>query len=89
MDRIADQRIARVHAEIQTIDDAGCLEADPLIRPASLPATSTSRLIGLVTPSMVRSPVTRATPSSRFSMLVDTKPMFGNLATLRKTSLRK
>lgn len=33
MDRIADQRLTRVHAKIQTIDDAGCLEADPLMAP--------------------------------------------------------
>src|ERR1700730_5548545 len=33
MDRIADQRITRVHAEIETIDYAGRLEADPLIGP--------------------------------------------------------
>ena len=42
-----------------------------------------------VTPSMVRSPVTRARCSSRFSTLVEVKRISGNLATLKKTSLRK
>jgi hypothetical protein len=36
MDRIADQRITRVHAEIQTIDYSRRLEADPLIGPGKL-----------------------------------------------------
>jgi hypothetical protein len=36
MDRVADQRITRVHAEIQTIDDPRGLEADPLIGPGKV-----------------------------------------------------
>jgi antitoxin HigA-1 len=43
--------------------------------------------IGL--PKHGQTPITRARCSSRFSTLVDTKPILGNLATLRKTSLHK
>ena len=58
IDGIADDRETGSHAECTAIDGAGRPEADPLAC-SLLRSTSTPRLIGLVTPSIVRLPVTR------------------------------
>ena len=83
MDRIADQRITRVHAEIQTIDYAGCLEADPLICPRKLAGDLD------VQADRPRHAEQGQIAGYPCNVLIATKPILGNWATLRKTSLRK
>jgi len=76
MDRIADQRITRVHAEIQTIDYARRLEADPLIGSRKFAGDLYIQADG-------------PRHAEQGQIVLEIKRMPGKFVTLRKASLRK